>query len=144
MKSAAAVKYVAVTPPGAKVDDAAFTTAAIDTKGWRHLTIVQVYGDIDVNVASASVRHSDASDMSSPATLATGGTDFDLATAAGSDNDIHAIEVDMLGKKRYVDFEITGGNGSTGTYLTVIAILSRPEIAPNSASEKGLEATASI
>lgn len=144
MKTAAAVKYVAVTPPAAKVDDAAFVTAAVDTKGWKHLSFVCIYGDIDIAPASASVRHSDASDMSSPATLATGGTDFTLATAAGSDNDIHVIEVDLIGRKRYLDFEITGGNGSTGTYLTIIAILSRPEIAPDSATDRGCEVWASV
>lgn len=144
MNAQGRVKYVAVTPPAAKVDAAAFTTAAVDRKGWNKCTFVCVYGDIDINVASASVRMSDASNMGSPTTIATGGTDFDLGTAAGSDNDIHAIDVDCRGRQRYLDFEITGGDGSTGTYLTVIAILSDPEIAPNSASERGLEVYASI
>lgn len=144
MNHAARQKYVAVTPPAAKVDAAAFTTAAVDTKGWRKLTFVCIYGDIDVNVASASIRHSDSSDMSSPATLATGGTDFTLGTAAGTDNDIHAFEVDLRGKKRYLDFEITGGDGSTGTYLTIIAVLSDPEEAPDSAADRGCEVWASF
>lgn len=144
MKEAANVKYVAVTPPAAIVDNAAFTTAAIDTIGFSHLTILAIFGAIDVNVASASIRMSDASNMSSPTTIATGGTDFALGTAAGSDNDIHGFEVDLIGKQRYIDFEITGGDGSTGTYLTVIGILSRPAESPNSAADRGLEVHASI
>lgn len=144
MNAQGRVKYVAVTPPAAKVDNAAFTTAAVDRKGWNRVSFVGIFGDIDVNVASASVRESDNSDMSSPTTIATGGTDFALGTAAGSDNDIHVIDVDCRGRKRYLDFEITGGDGSTGTFLTIIAILSDPEIAPNSAAERGCEVYASI
>lgn len=144
MNHASRVKYVAVTPPAAKVDNAAFVTAAVDRKGWNKLTFVCIYGDIDVNVASASIRHSDNSDMSSPTTLATGGTDFALGTAAGTDNDIHAFDVDLRGKKRYIDFEITGGDGTAGTFLTIIAILSDPEVAPDSAADRGCEVWASI
>lgn len=139
MKSAAAVKYVGITPPAAKVDNAAFTTAAVDTAGWDHLTILCYYGDIDVNVASASIRMSDASNMGSPTTLKTGGTDFALATAANSDNKLHAFDIDLRGKQRYIDFEITGGDGTTGTYLTIVAILSRGREFPDTAADRGVE-----
>ena len=137
MKQAANVKYVAITPPAAIVDAAAFVTAAVDCKGFSHLTLVAQFGALDIAPASASIRHSDASNMGSPATIATGGTDFALATASDSDNLFHVFEVDLLGKKRYVDFEITGGDGSAGTYLSVLAILSRPAESPNSATEHG-------
>jgi hypothetical protein len=144
MKSAANVKYAVVTPPAAIVDAAAFTTAAIDTLGYEHLTILAIFGAIDIAPASASIRMSDASNMGSPTTIATGGTDFALATAADSDNDIHAFEVDLIGRQRYIDFEITGGDGSSGTYLTVIAILSRPAESPNSAADRGVEVYANV
>lgn len=139
MTPAAAVKYVAVTPPAAIVDNAAFTTAAIDTKGFSHLTILAIFGAIDINVVSASVRMSDASNMASPTTILTGGTDFDLGTAAGSDNDIHGFDIDLRGKQRYIDFEITGGDGTAGTYLAVIGILSKAAEMPDSAADRGLE-----
>lgn len=139
MKSAPDVKYVAITPPAAIVDDAAFTTAAVDTFGFSHLTLVAQFGAIDIAPASASIRQSDASNMGSPSNIAVGGTDFDLATAADSDNEFHVFDIDLRGKKRYIDFEITGGNGSTGTYLSVLAILSNPTISPNAASERGVE-----
>jgi hypothetical protein len=144
MKNAANVKYVAVTPPAAIVDNAAFTTTAIDTLGWRHLTILVIFGAIDIAPASASIRHSDNSNMSSPSTLATGGTDFALATATDSDNLFHVFEVDLQGKKRYLDFEITGGDGAAGSYISVIGILSRGEEAPNTATKKGAVVYASI
>lgn len=137
MKQAANFKVVPVTPPGAIVDNAAFVTSAIDTKGFRHLTIVAIFGAIDIAPASSKIRHSDASNMGSPADIAVGGTDYALATATDSDNLQHIFEVDLLGKKRYIDFEITGGDGAAGSYLSVIGILSRPEESPNSASEHG-------
>jgi hypothetical protein len=137
MKQAANLKFVPITPPGAIVDNAAFTTAAIDTKGFRHMTIIAQFGALDIAPASSKIRHSDASNMGSPADIAVGGTDYALATATDSDNLLHIFEVDLLGKKRYVDFEITGGDGTSGTYLSVLAILSRPEESPNSATEHG-------
>lgn len=139
MKTAANVKYVAITPPAAIVDNAAFTTAAVDTKGFSHLTIVAQFGALDIAPASSSIRMSDASNMASPTAIATGGTDYALATAADSDNDFHVFEVDLLGKQRYIDFEITGGDGSAGTFLSVLAILSRPSESPNSAADRGAE-----
>jgi hypothetical protein len=137
MKQAANVKFVPVTPPGAIVDNTAFTTAAVDTIGYRHLTFLVIFGAIDIAPASASIRQSNASNMGSPSNIAVGGTDFALATASDSDNLFHLFEVDLLGKQRYIDFEITGGDGASGSYISVIAILSRPEESPNSASEHG-------
>ena len=139
MKNAANVKYVLVTPPAALVDNAAFTTGAVDRKGFDHVTFVVSFGAIDVNVASSKIRHSDASDMSSSADIAVGGTDYALGTAASSDNKVHAIDVDLVGRKRYIDFEITGGDGSTGTYASVLAILSRPSKSPASVTDRGVE-----
>jgi hypothetical protein len=137
MNPAAAVKYVAVTPPAAIVDNAAFTTAAIDTFGYNRLTILVVFGAIDIAPASASIRQSDASNMGSPSNIAVGGTDFALATATDSDNLFHVFEVDLKGKKRYIDFEITGGDGAAGSYIAVLGILSQPIASPNSATEHG-------
>lgn len=139
MINAAKSKFVVVTPPAAIVDNAAFTTGAIDTKGFEWLTILAIFGAIDIAPASASIRQSDASNMGSPSNIAVGGTDFALATAADSDNKIHAFDINLLGKKRYIDFEITGGDGSAGTYLTVVAILSRGAEAPDNVTERGVE-----
>lgn len=144
MKTLQRIKVASVpTPPAAIVDAAAFTTAAIDTKGLSELLILAIFGAIDVNVASASIRESDSSDMSNPTTIATGGTDFALGTAAGSDNDVHGFHIDLKGRKRYIDFEITGGDGSAGTYLSVIA-LGVPQDMPKDATTRGLEVYANV
>lgn len=138
MINSAKVKYVAVTPPAAIVDNAAFTTGAIDTKGFAWLTIVLAFGALDIAPASASIRQSDASNMGSPSNIAVGGTDFALATATDSDNLFHVFEINLLGKKRYIDFEITGGDGTAGTFLAVMGILSRGAEAPDTTTERGV------
>jgi len=138
MKGIDACKFVVVTPPAAIVDNAAFTTGAIDTKGFAHLTILAILGAIDVAFAAMSVRHSDASNMGSPATLSTGGTDFTLPDNTTADNTVLKFNVDLKGRKRFVDFEATGGDGTAGTYLTVIAILSNASVAPKDTTTRGV------
>lgn len=141
MKTAQDIKFVEVTPPAAKVDDAEFTTAAIDTAGWEHLKILCYIGDIDVNFVAMKLQESDASNMGSAADIAgtVGGTDFTLPTAAAGDNTINTFDVDLRGRKRYIDLVAEGGDGTAGTFMTVIAILSRPTISPNSASDRGVD-----
>lgn len=139
MNHVGATKVVLATPPAAIVDNAAVVTAAIDTKGYDHLTVMLTIGAIDIAPASSSLRQSDSSDMSSPTTIATGGTDYTLATAADSDNEVHIFEVDLRGKQRYIDFEITGGDGAAGGYFVVHGILSKPQTAPVSAAQRGAE-----
>lgn len=135
-------KVVAITPPGAIVDNAGFTTATIDTKGFRHLKILVFLGALDIAVAALKAQESDDSGMSGAADITgtVGGTDFTLP-AATADNTFGAININLNGgRKRYIDLVVTGGDGATGTYLTAIAILSRPEEYPNSAAERGAAA----
>lgn len=135
-------KVVAITPPGAIVDDAAFTTATVDTKGFRHLRLLVHFGAMDIAMVALKAQESDDSGMSGAADIsgAVGGTDFTLPSAT-ADNQFGAINIDLRGgRKRYIDLVATGGNGTAGTYMTAFAILSNPEEAPNSASERGLEA----
>lgn len=138
MKESLMQKVVAITNPGAIVDNAAFTTNEIDTIGFRHLTIYVMLGALDIALAAFKATQSDTagsghSDIS--------GADFAAALpAATADNNIYAIHIDLLGKKRYIDLTLTGGDGSTGTYLCAWGVLSRGEEAPNSASERGVTA----
>lgn len=135
-------KIVAITPPGAIVDNAAFTTAAIDTKGWAMLTIVVLFGAMDVAMAALKVQESDDSGMSGAADIsgAVGGTDFTLPVDTADDS-LGAIHINLKGnRKRYIDLVATGGNGTNGTYMTAFAILSRGQESPNTAAERGFAA----
>lgn len=139
-------KWVLVTPPAAKVDDAAVTTTAIDTAGYDFLEIAVLIGDIDIAATVEKVQESDASNMASAADitgLVTGtsntidGALSVLAAAASADNTIRLYQLDLRGRKRYIDLGMTIGDGSTGAYVAVVARLCRAAVAPVTQAEMG-------
>lgn len=138
MKDLQNCKFVPVTPPGVIVDDSAFTTAELDTKGFAYACILCSLGAMDIAMAALKLQESDTSGSGfADVTGAVGGTDFTLPSAT-DDNKIVAFFVNLIGRKRYLDLVATGGNGSTGTYMSVVAILSDAQITPSSVSERGL------
>ncbi len=130
-------KIVSITPPAAIVDNAAFTTASVDTKGWRYCSLYIYLGALDIAVAAMKVRHSDDDSTYADVT----GADFSVSPAtlpaAIDDNLIFIVHLDTRGKKRYFDLSLTGGDGVAGSYITVFAILSRGETFPDTAAEQG-------
>jgi hypothetical protein len=71
------------------------------------------------------------------------GSDFSVLPlthpSATDDNHIFAWHIDNIGqRKRYVLPVITVGNGATGAYATVIAVLSRAHSMPYTATGRGL------
>ncbi len=132
-------KIVGITSPAAVVDNAAFTTNTIDTRGFRYITIVLILGALDVALAACKLREGNLADMSDAVDVA--GADFAAAPnalpSATDDNKQYAIQVDMRGRKRYLDLSLTGGDGTVGTYATAFAILSRAETMPSSPSDRG-------
>lgn len=130
-------KIVLVTPPGAIVDNAALATAAIDTKGFDHCDIYVLLGATDIALAALKLRESD--DDTTYADVA--GGDFSAAgtlPSATADNTVVGWHVNLLGKKRYLDVSATGGDGTTGAYITIVAVLSRAKQSPNTAAKRGL------
>ena len=138
-------KIVNVTPPAAIVDNAAFATTTIDTLGYRYLEVIVSLGALDIAVAAMKLQESDASNMSGAADITgavfgtsandTGSTS--TLPAATDDNKVYKFEVDLRGRKRYIDLSLTGGDGTTGSYASVIALLWEGENVPASASAKG-------
>lgn len=139
MNSLQKVKTVYITKPGAIVDNQAFTTDAIDTKGFRKARIVVGLGALDVALAAFKLTESDASNMSGAADVA--GADFSVSPltlpADDADNTLYAIHVDLRGRKRYLDVSLTGGNGTNGTYAVAFCDLYDAEEAPSTAAERG-------
>lgn len=132
-------KFVAITPPGAIVDNAAFTTATIDTKGFAQLSIIVHFGAMDIAMAALKVQESDDSGMSGPADISgtVGGTAFTLPSAT-ADNQFWAFHISLKGnRKRYIDLVATGGDGTAGTYMTAFAVLSRGSETPDTAAKRG-------
>jgi hypothetical protein len=141
MRNGMAQKVVAVTSPGAIVDNAAFTTNTIDTKGFAFLTIIIALGALDIALAALKLRESDDSGMSGAVDV--DGADYSsdaTLPAATDDNKLYAIHVNLKGRKRYLDLSLTGGDGTSGTYATAIAILSDAEESPSSAEGRGFAA----
>jgi hypothetical protein len=128
-----------VTPPAAIIDNAAVTTAAVDCFGAGWVTFEVIFGAMDIAVAVMKLTESDDSGMSGAVDVALG--DFSVLPAtlpsATADNLIFAIQVNMLGRKRYLDLSLTAGDGSAGTYVTVLARLSRLQKTPSTAATRG-------
>lgn len=131
-------KIVPITPPGAIVDNAAITTTEIDTLGFDYCDIYVFLGALDIAVAALKISQSDVAG-SGHADI-TGGDYTGAFPSATDDNKIYAFHVNLLGKKRYLDLVLTGGDGSTGTYATAFAVLSRAKEHPNTAAERGVAA----
>lgn len=142
-------KIVEVIAPAAIVDNAAFTTKVIDTQGFRYCEIVLHLGALDIAATLLKVQEADAA---SDATTLTSGADITasiVGTAtndAGStsalpgataDNTFQKFEIDLRGRKRYLKLLFTGGDGSAGTFASAFAVLSRAEVSPVTAAQKG-------
>lgn len=139
-------KLVSVTPPAAIVDNAAFTTATVDTLGFRYARFVVYLGALDIAVSALKVQESDDSGMSGAADV-TGAVFGTSANDAGStstlpsatdDNKFFTVEIDLRGRKRYLDLNLTGGDGSTGTFAAAWCELYRGENTPTTAAQKGV------
>jgi len=146
MNELQATKLAVVISPAAINDNAAWTTNEIDTLGYDYLQIIFFLGATDIAVAALAVQESDTS--GSGFANVTGlivGTSANIAgstsalPSATDDNKIMLFEIDLRGRKRYIDLSATAGNGTAGSYAAAIAILSRPKISPTTAAERGCD-----
>jgi len=134
MIHAQTTKFVSVTPPAAIVDDGSYTTAEIDTKGFDYAVIYCYLGASDIAMTALAVTESDTS--GSGHANVTGliyGTSTNIAGSTSSlpsatdDNKCFAFEIDLKGRKRYLDVTATAGDGSAGTFAALFCLLSRAE-----------------
>lgn len=137
-------KVVNLTPPAAIVDNASFTVAELDCQDWDYVQILVILGATDIAMTALAVTESDTTGSGhANVTGLVFGTSTNLAgdTSAlptdADDDDIFRFDIDMRGRKRFLDVTATAGDGSTGTYATIIAILSRGRIGPDTATDCG-------
>jgi len=137
MKSLQDAKIVPVIPPGAIVDNAAFTTTTIDTIGFAEADVYVQFGALDIAPTALKLQESDASGSGFVDIAASDYTGaFPTAT---DDNKFIAFHVPLLGgRKRYLKLVLTGGDGATGTYATAFAILTRGSEHAYTAATRGL------
>lgn len=131
------VKFFSVTPPAAIIDNASATTAEIDTLGFDHCRIVVYLGATDIALSALAVTQSDTSGSGhANITGLVWGTSANIdgttsaLPSATDDNTFQVADVDLRGKKRYLDVTCTVGDGTTGAFVTILAILSRAEECP--------------
>lgn len=141
-------KVLNVTPPAAIVDNAAFTTATIDTKGFRSLTVYVSLGATDIAFTVLKLQESDDSGMSGAVDIAGtvfgGGGGQPALPTATDDNKVYAFYVDLRGRKRYIDVNLTIGDGTVGGFASILAILERAEESPDTAAERGVGAFVTV
>lgn len=137
-------KLVSVTPPAAIVDDAAYTTVEVDTKGWDHARFIVYIGATDIAMAALQVTESDTTGANH---VAIAGTVFGTATdlegnttdlpSATDDNTFVVIDIDLRGRKRFLDLNMTAGNGTAGTFAAALCELYRGEALPTTVAGHG-------
>jgi len=138
------VKYVSITPPAAIVDNASFTTAEIDTNGFNHMTVVVYLGATDIAMTALTITESDTTGSGHAAVtgLVWGtSTNIDGSTSAlpsaTDDNTFQIADIDLRGRKRFIDVTATMGDGTVGGFVTILGILSRASQTPKSMSDIG-------
>jgi hypothetical protein len=140
-------KLLNIIPPGVIVDNATYTSTAVDTLGWDWCTFVVTVGATDIAMAALKVVMDEDSAIgsSTDVTGAVFGTSLNdtgatsAVPSATDDNKVYVVEVDCKDVERYLDLVATAGDGAAGTYLSAIAILSRGVINTATASEAGID-----
>jgi hypothetical protein len=138
MKVAQTSKIVAITPPGAILDNTSPTTTAVDCSGFGYAVVTVFLGAMDIAMTALKLQQSNASGSGfADLAGAVGGTDFTLPIAT-DDNKFVKFFVDLRGKKRYLDLVATVGDGSAGTYFCAWAELFEGGATPSTDAERGL------
>lgn len=140
------MKLVNLTPPAAIVDNASLTVAELDTIGWDYCQIVLIMGATDIAMTALTVTESDVT-ASGHVTVV--GLDWDAATSpniegdastlpsATDDDGFFIFDIDLTKRKRFLDVTATVGDGTSGGFYTIIAVLSRGENVANTAAARG-------
>lgn len=146
-------KLVSITPPAARVDNAAVTTATIDTLGFNKLKVVVYLGDIDAAMTTLKLTESDDSGMAGatdiPGAIYGTSTNPDTGTtsalpSASDDNKFFVFFVDLKGRKRYIDLAATAGDGAAGTFIAAYGELYDALTVPSTAAMRGAAANLKV
>lgn len=146
MRHTQAQKLVQIVAPQAVKDNTEFvgskgsTPVSVDTYGWASADIYVMFGAMDIAMATMKLWESDDD---STYVAVTGGNFATLpATLPSATDDNHSFawhaQDQYTPRKRYLQVELIPGDGAVGTYATAFAVLSRPEAAPSTASDRGL------
>lgn len=149
MKNAQNKTVFIVASPAAIVDNAAVACNVIDTKGYDYCDVEVIIGATDIATVALKVQESETKSNTTALTSGadvTGlvyGTSNNIAGSASSlpsstaDNKVYAFEIDLKGRARYLLPVLTGGDGTAGSYYSIVAHLYQAENQPTSAADRG-------
>ncbi len=130
------VKYTALVQPQARINNAAVTVAGVDRRGFDYANIEATIGANDIGFTVFKLQESDDNSTWSDVP---GGDYSAAATLPGNTpNVIYGWDVDLKARKRYLRIAATVGNGTSGLFLAVVAILGRAEQAPFNPATRNL------
>lgn len=137
-------KIVNVTVPAVKLDDASAVTVEIDTIDFDYCTIFCQLGVTDIAMTVLKVQESDTSGSGmADVTGLVWGTSSNIAGStstlpiATNDDTWFVFDIDLKGRKRYLDVVATMDNGTLGGFFVAHAILSRAKDGPTTAAQRG-------
>lgn len=132
MIEAQACAYARAISPAAIIDNTSASATAIDCRGFSYLEIPVLIGATDIAVTVLKLEESDSSGSGYAdipgATFAAGTSADGVALAlpsATDDNQVHAFQVNLVGRKRYIRVACTFGDGAAGGFVAATARLTR-------------------
>lgn len=149
MRNLAFPRITNVIAPQAIKDDADWvggkdsTPVSVDTRlngvKSNYLLWLCILGATDIAVAELSFHESDDDSTYTEVLDYINDTGAPGAIAADDDNQIMAVGIDLTdgARKRYHQIDATAGDGTSGSYLTVIALEFFIDQAPNTLAELG-------
>jgi hypothetical protein len=142
MIEAQKAKYAPAIPPAAILDNTTATATAIDCRGASYIEIPVQIGATDIAVSALKLQECDTSGGSYtdiPGASFNGGTSFDGVTLAlpssTDDNQVHAFQGTLVGRKRFVKVVCTFGDGTVGGFVAATARLSMLGYVPDVATD---------
>ena len=110
------------------------TDIEVDTLGYHYLTVIVSTGNVAANMTTLKLQESDTTGASEADFT---GSAFTAPTAAAGDNDTLVAFVDLRKRKRFISIVATGGAGAT--LISAVGILTRADVSPTSATERGID-----
>lgn len=124
---------IAVAPAAAATDNTAIVSSWIDRKGYEALTFLLATGtnaDADATYA-VTIEDADADNKSDAASVPAVNLLGTPALAGyGFADDGETRKLGYVGNKRYVRLTVTPSSNTGNTFLSVIALLGHPAVAP--------------
>ena len=125
-------KFAALLAP-ISVNGTAATTTELDTAGYDYCTIVVQAGSLGATMDELSLTDSDTAGSGHAAITGVTWTDPVGTTDNGK---VFAAFIDLRKRKRYL--KLVADPGAGATLISAVGILTRAEVSPTSATERGL------